>query len=277
MQRKARKMSGQENPSHVAISAAHPWKDGRPPHLPCRKGELPTAVLFPGDPARVDRFAGILSGFRVLGQNREFRVGVGSFNGIELGVCSTGIGGPSTEIALVEAAELGCRIALRVGGTGALDPSIPLGSLIIVSEAIRGGGAAALYAPPDHPAKASSLVVSALVNTAKSTRTPHQCALVASTDSYYAGQGRAFPNCDAPPDLILQQYRRRGVAALDMEAETILVVGERLGMLTGVLLAVHGNRATDQWLEDFSAAQDQMIRVACDALAQLAQIAPSAK
>ena len=34
-------------------------------------------------------------------------------------------------------------------------------------------------------------------------------------------------------------------------------------------LAVHGNRSTDQWLEDFSAAQDAMIRVGCDALARL--------
>ena len=112
-----------------------------------------------------------------------------------------------------------------------------------------------------HPAKASNLVVSALARAAASMRIPHQCALVASTDSYYAGQGRAFPNCDAAPDLILEKYRARGVAALDMEAETILVVGERLGLLAGVLLAVHGNRSTDQWLEDFSAAQEQMIRV----------------
>lgn len=275
-------MSGQNHPSPAsttptAIRAAHPWKDGRPPHLPCRKGELPQAVLFPGDPGRVDRFAGILEGFRILGQNREFRIGVGSFNGVELGVCSTGIGGPSTEIALVEAAELGCRFALRVGGTGALDPSIPLGSLIIASEATRGGGAAALYAPADHPAKASNLVVSALARAAASMRIPHQCALVASTDSYYAGQGRAFPNCDATPDLILEQYRARGVAALDMEAETILVVGERLGLLAGVLLAVHGNRSTDQWLENFSAAQEQMIHVGCEALAELTQTAASAK
>jgi uridine phosphorylase len=269
-------MSGQEQPSQAStifttVSAAHPWKDGRPPHLLCRKGELPRAVLFPGDPGRVDRFAGVLEGFRILGQNREFRIGVGSFNGIELGVCSTGIGGPSTEIALVEAAELGCRFALRVGGTGALDPSIPPGSLIIASEAIRGGGAAAFYAPADHPAKACSLMVSALDLAAASMRIPHQCALVASTDSYYAGQGRPYPNCDAPADLILQQFRNRGVGALDMEAETILVVGERLGLRAGVLLAVHGNRSTDQWLEDFSAAQEQMIRVGCEALAQLSR------
>jgi uridine phosphorylase len=252
-----------------AISAAHPWKGDKPPHLPCRRGELPSAVFFPGDPGRVDRFANILSGFRILGQNREFRIGVGNFQGVELGVCSTGIGGPSTEIALVEAAELGCKFALRVGGAGALDPSIPLGSLIFASDALRGSGAASYYAPPDQPAKAHSLMIAALTRSANLFRLPHRTALVASTDSYYAGQDRHFPGSGPHPDSILQHYLSLGVAALDMEAETILVLGERLGMIAGVLLAVHGNRSTDQWLDDFSAAQEEMIRVGCNALARL--------
>jgi uridine phosphorylase len=252
-----------------SISAAHPWKDNKPPHLPCRRGELPTAVLFPGDPGRVDRFANILSDFRILGQNREFRIGVGSFHGVELGVCSTGIGGPSTEIALVEAAELGCQLALRVGGSGALDPSIPLGSLILVSEALRGGGAASHYARPNHPAKAHPLMLAALAHSATKVAVPHRTALVASTDSYYAGQGRPFPNSGPHSDSVLHYYQSIGVAALDMEAETILVLGERLGLIAGVLLAVHGNRSTNEWLEDFSGAQEAMIRVGCDALAHL--------
>jgi uridine phosphorylase len=230
---------------------------------------LPSAVLFPGDPGRVDRFASILNGFRILGQNREFRIGVGSFNGIELGVCSTGIGGPSTEIALVEAAELGCKFALRVGGAGALDPSIPVGSLILASEATRGGGAASLYAVPSHPAKAHPRMLSALTRSATELAVPHRTALVASTDSYYAGQGRPFPNSGPQSDSVLQHYQSLGVAALDMEAETVLVLGERLGHVAGVLLAVHGNRSTDEWLEDFSPAQQVMILVGCEALARL--------
>ncbi len=253
----------------LPISAAHPWKNNKPPHLPCRRGDLPSAVLFPGDPGRVDRFASILSDFRILGQNREFRIGVGSFHGVELGVCSTGIGGPSTEIALVEAAELGCKFALRVGGAGALDPSIPLGSLILAADALRGGGAASFYAPPDQPAKAHPLMIAALNRSATKFAVPHRTALVASTDSYYAGQGRPFPNSGPQSGTLLHHYQSLGVAALDMEAETILVLGERLGLISGVLLAVHGNRSTDQWLEDFSAAQDDMIRVGCHALACL--------
>ncbi len=250
-------------------SAASPWKDGRPPHLPCRMGELPAAVLFPGDPGRVDRFASMLEGFRVVGQNREFRIGLGTFEGVELGVCSTGIGGPSTEIAMVEAAGLGCRFALRVGGTGALDASIALGTLLVIERALRGGGAPACYAEAERPALADPRMVEALCRAAQAAELPMRRAVVASTDSYYAGQGRAFPGSAGANAGVLERYRAAGADALDMEAESVLAIGARLGLVCGAALAVHANRATDAWLEDFGSAQDGMIRVGCKALAEM--------
>ncbi len=250
-------------------SAASPWLQEKAPHLPCRMGELPAAVLFPGDPGRVDRFSRVMEDFRILGQNREFRIGVGRFNGVELGVCSTGIGGPSTEIALVEAAELGCRFALRAGGTGALDPSIPLGSLLIVTEALRGGGAASLYAPLNQPAKADSRMTAALITSADRNGLMYRSVSVASVDGYYAGQGRPYPNSPSNVGSMLADYTAKGICALDMESETVLVIGARIGLVSGVLLSVHANRATDEWLEEYDVAQDAMIRVACGALAQL--------
>lgn len=255
-------------------SAAHPWSSEQPPHLPCKRGELPQAVLFPGDPGRLDRFANAMQGFRILGQNREFRIGVGSFDGVELGVCSTGIGGPSTEIALVEAAELGCKFALRVGGAGALDPSIAVGSLLIAKQALRGGGAAAFYAPASQVAIPHADMLHALEHAAQVCGVPVSLATIASTDSYYAGQGRSFPNSDPKltGDPVLHAYRERGAVALDMEGESILVIGERVGLIAGVLLAVHGNRSTDEWLDDFGEAQDRMIRIGCEALAHLVRL-----
>jgi uridine phosphorylase len=256
--------------------ASSPWLGDRPPHLPCRRGELPERVLFPGDPGRVDRLAAVLDEFKILGQNREFRIGVGSYKGVPLGVCSTGIGGPSTEIALVEAAGLGCRWALRVGGTGALEAGIAPGSLLAVSEALRGGGAAAYYAPADQPALPDATVLAALMASASAEGVVCRRAKVASADGYYAAQGRVFPGAGDSFDgeSVLAGYRALGVEALDMEAETILAVGRRVGLRAGVLLAVHANRATDAWLEDFEPAQDKMLRVACEALVQLTEIAP---
>ena len=252
-----------------ARRASSPWLGDRPPHLPCRRGELPAAVLFPGDPGRVDRLAAVLSGFRIRGQNREFRVGVGEYQGVPIGVCSTGIGGPSTEIALVEAAELGCRYALRIGGAGALRASIGLGSLLVVEEAVRGGGAAAHYAEPAHQALSHPWMREELIRAIESREAVYAQVKVCSVDGYYAGQGREFPNAGQDGAAILEQYARAGVDALDMEAETVLVVGERLGLVAGALLAVHANRSEDTWLEDFDAAQDAMIAVACETMRAL--------
>lgn len=255
-----------------ARRASFPWHDDRPPHLPCRRGDLPAAVLFPGDPGRVDRFSHHMSDFRILGQNREFRIGVGSFQGLPMGVCSTGIGGPSTEIALVEAAELGCRYALRIGGTGALNTNIALGSLLVVEEALRGGGAAALYADPIDPAKAHPALIDALIQALEESACCFQKAKVCSVDGYYAGQGRPYPNAKEDPGAILETYAAAGVDALDMESETVLAVGAKLGMYAGSLLAVHANRADDTWLEDFEPAQDLMIDIAARALRSLAMM-----
>jgi len=252
-----------------ARSAASPWREQRPPHLPCKMGDLPRAVLFPGDPARVDRFASVLTDFRIIGQNREFRIATGTFNGVELGVCSTGIGGPSTEIALVEAASLGCQFALRVGGTGAIRSSIPVGTLLIVREALRGGGAASSYAIQSIRAKADPLMIQALSQAANESGVHTLSALVASTDSYYAGQDRPFPNSDPASQTRLESYRNRGADAVDMEAETVLVIGNALGMASGVLLAVHANRSSDEWLEEFGEAQNRMITLGCEALSRL--------
>ncbi|MDE1163347.1 MAG: nucleoside phosphorylase [Acidobacteriaceae bacterium] len=256
-------------PTENTRKASTPWKDDRPPHLPCKRGELPAAVLFPGDPGRVDRFATLLDGFRIVGQNREYRIGVGKYRGVELGVCSTGIGGPSTEIAMVEAAGLGCRYALRVGGTGALRAEIPLGALLVVNKALRGGGAASFYAAGDIAATADPAILAALQFAASQRGVEPIRATVASTDSYYLAQGRPVAQIASDPEALLAQYRERGADALDMEAETVLVVGKAVGMHAGALLAVHANRATDGWLEDFGPAQNTMLSVGCEALVQL--------
>lgn len=111
----------------MARSAQDPWWEGAAPHLPARAGQLPETCLLPGDPARVDLASDVLADFGILGHNREFRIGVGTVDGTPIAVCSTGIGGPSTEIAVVELARLGVTTVLRTGGMGALSARIAPG------------------------------------------------------------------------------------------------------------------------------------------------------
>ena len=94
-------------------------------------------------------------------------------------------------------------------------------------------------------------------------------ALVASTDSYYIGKDIRYPHPHPAFRTRLEAYRSRGAVAVDMEAEIILVVEEALGLISGVVLAVHANRSSDDWLEEFGDALDRMLALGCNALSAL--------
>ena len=88
------------------------------PHLQCRPEQIAERVVVCGEPARVERVAQQLEDVVPLGQNREFRLINGRFNGQAITVCSTGIGAPSAVIALEELVQGGVRQLIRVGSAG---------------------------------------------------------------------------------------------------------------------------------------------------------------
>jgi uridine phosphorylase len=66
----------------------------------------------------------------------------GRYHDVPVSACSTGIGGPSTEIALNELAEIGCRNFIRLGTTGGLQERMRTGDIAISTAAIRWEGLA---------------------------------------------------------------------------------------------------------------------------------------
>ncbi|WP_405614729.1 nucleoside phosphorylase [Streptomyces sp. NBC_01508] len=256
----------------MARSAQDPWHRGAPPHLPAGAAAeaLPPVCLLPGDPDRVDLAAEVLDDFRVLGQNREFRIGTGRApGGRRIAVCSTGIGGPSTEIAVVELARLGVRTVLRTGGMGALTDRIAPGAVCAATRAVPGSGAASHYpAGPAGPA-AHPAVLTALRRAARDLDVPLTEISVATVDSYYLGQGRPLPGHEEHAAARMAVLRELGVDGVEMETETVLAVAGALGVRAGAVLVAHANRATDDWLEDYRPAQLAMLRVAVQAAALL--------
>jgi uridine phosphorylase len=244
----------------MSRSAAFPWRKGRPTHLPCGPGDVPRVVLLPGDPARVERAKTLLTDVTDFGQRREFGMIRGRHDGVDLAVCSTGIGGPSTEIALVELANLGMTHAIRTGGMGAIGPDLRPGGFLIVDRALRGSGAAKPYLPGDAPVAASSAIVAALSRAARRLELPARAGMIATTDSYYWGQGRPVREGAAAPD-VLAGLAQAGALGVDMEAEVVLALGQALGFAAGAVLAVHANRASDEWLEDYDEAQTNVLRL----------------
>ena len=98
-------------------------------HLGLKKADLQGATLaiVPGDPERVKRIAELLDNPVHLASHREFTTWRGEMDGKAVIICSTGIGGPSTSIAVEELAQLGINTFLRIGTTGAIQPHLTVG------------------------------------------------------------------------------------------------------------------------------------------------------
>ncbi len=85
-------------------------------HLGLTKNDLQGAQLaiVPGDPQRVEKIAKLMENPVHLASHREFTTWRAELDGKAVIVCSTGIGGPSTSIAVEELAQLGIRTFLRI-------------------------------------------------------------------------------------------------------------------------------------------------------------------
>lgn len=253
-----------------APSAARPWMNGRPPHIPFGPGILPKVCLLPGDPERVNLAAQVLSDFSILGNKREFRLGVGKFQDKKIAVCSTGIGGPSTEIAMVELFQLGVRTFIRVGGMGSLNRRIIPGSLTFVSSVIANSGTAKIYRSNNLALHAEADIVTEISHISLSQNVEIMPISVMSTDSYYLGQGRSIDLKSASNIEFLSKVVSEGVDAIDMESETVFALGKALNCKYGAILTAHGNRITNEWLENYEPAQLKMLSFAARLAASFA-------
>ncbi len=104
-------------------------------HLGVTEADLngATLAIIPGDPARVQKIAEEMENPVFLASHREYTLYRAELDGKAVVVCSTGIGGPSTSIAVEELAQLGVRTFLRVGTTGAIQPHVNVGDMIVTT------------------------------------------------------------------------------------------------------------------------------------------------
>lgn len=95
--------------------------NGQQYHVELSKGDVGRYVILPGDPGRVERIAKFLDNPRRVACHREYVTYTGSLDGVPVSVTSTGIGGPSTAIAVEELIAVGGRHLCphRHGGHGA--------------------------------------------------------------------------------------------------------------------------------------------------------------
>lgn len=212
----------------------------RQPHILCVKADIAQNVLLPGDPARATYIAkNFLSTSKLIAQNREFTTYTGRFKNIAVTVTSTGIGCPSTAIAVEELINCGARTLIRVGTCGgALKKEIRAGSIIIPTASIREEGTTKEYLPVGFPAVADYQVVNSLVRAAKKKDFRYYVGVNRTHDAFY-GQTKNIKRWGAPyldPRMKTWEYP---LLSSEMETSALFVIALMRGVKAGAILAVN--------------------------------------
>lgn len=215
-------------------------------HIALRPGEVGRYILLPGDPGRVPVIASFFDDAEKMAQNREHTTYTGTLDGVKVSVTSTGIGGPSTAIAVEELARIGADTFIRVGTSGLMQPDLMrTGDLVVVTGAVRDEGTANHYMPLAFPAVADLDVVTALREACETRGKRYFIGLTHSKDSFY---GELTPD-RMPISYALKNrwsaWVRGGVLCSEMEAATLFVLSSVLGKRAGGLMLAFGSDKGD--------------------------------
>lgn len=204
-------------------------------HIRLKSGQAGRFVLLTGDPGRVPVIANYLENAEEITRNREFVTFTGSIDGQRASVVSTGIGGPSTAIAVEELAKVGADTFIRLGTAGSLAPHVRLGDLCVATAAVRDEGTSRAYMPASFPAIADYDIVGALTDAARAKGHPYRAGIIRSADSFYGDvEPETMPYHASPLDT----WRAAGVLCSEMETSTLLVVASIRRLRAGAILAI---------------------------------------
>lgn len=233
-------------------------------HIRCDPKDIARYVFCPGDHARARKIADQMQGANLVSDSRGYLVFSGIYEGVFMTVCATGMGGPTVAIALEELAHMGADTFIRVGSCGVfLDGQKP-GDLIIANGTWRAGGTANAYLPPAFPAVPTFSVLRALVEAAEGLGLAYTVGIGLADDAFYAPR-------DPNGGLV---FKQAGVVSVEMESDTLFVVGAYRGWRTGALYAADGAPGVikPEWGEaDYRRGEGQAITVGLKAMLAIAQ------
>ena len=226
-------------------SAENPeQKSGKQYHINLKSDDVSQYVLLPGDPDRIPKISQYWDKKVEKAYHREFRTHTGIYNGMDISATSTGIGSPSAAIAVEELSRLGSDTFIRVGSCGAIQPDMEVGDLIIAKGSVRLEGTSKEYVRTEYPAVADHEVVLSLIKAAEDLGYNYHVGVMASTDSFFTGQGRkGYDNYyqswmeDLIPDL-----QKANVTNFEMESSAILTTANLFGSRAGCVCTVFADR-----------------------------------
>jgi len=206
-------------------------QDGKMYHIQCKEGDVGKYVLLPGDPFRTDLIASYLDDAKLIAHNRELKTWTGYLDGEKVSVTSTGMGCPSTAIAVEELIKCGADTFIRVGTAGRIcekSQDLTLDG-VINTAAVRDEGTTIHYIPIEYPAVADRHVVDALAVAAKNLGYNFAEGISQTKDSFY---GQHEPD-SMPASARLHErwkaWEMGNVMTSEMEAAAVFVVSSIRG------------------------------------------------
>jgi uridine phosphorylase len=235
-------------------------------HIGIAPGEVSSVALLPGDPFRVPLIAEFLTDVTDVAHNREHRTMTGLYKGKVITATSTGMGCPSTAIAVEELARVGVTSFIRVGSSAALQNGIEPGDLLVSEGTLRNDGTTAAYVHPGFPAVPDIAIAAELRAMAEQLASAGGgfrvfAGINASDDAFYA----------EPPEWI-DQLRRMGILNVEMESSALYVVAKLRGLRAGMICACSSNlvdgtsvydekntKLKDGWMRSIQVALDTAV------------------
>ena len=264
-------------------------------HLNLHPGDIAQTILLVGDPGRVPMVSKYFDSIEVTRSKREFITHTGWYRGQRLSVVSTGIGTDNTDIVINELDALVnidfekkevrkplTRLELiRVGTSGAIQPDIPIDSLVLSEMAIGFDGLLHYYESAHvqladmqfafleqsgwSVMKSVPYIVrpdAGLTNRLRSDAVLG--GFTATNPGFYGPQGRALrlPLEDETLIRNLASFDYNGNTITNMEMETAGIFGlaALLGHAAASVNCILANRAVGTFSKDPGSAIDRLIR-----------------
>lgn len=233
-------------------------------HIKCDPNEITRYVFTPGDQARAKKIADHFEDAHLVTESRGYMVYSGEFKGVKMTVCGTGMGGPAVAIGVEELAHMGADTFIRVGSCGVFQPWQKTGDVVIATGTVRAGGTANAYLPPIFPAVPTFQVLRSLVEASEEMDIPATVGVGIAGDAFYA------PHDAAERELL----KNAGLVFVEMESDTLFVVGALRGWRTGMVVASDGDpgviKPADKE-DDFRKGEQNAIKIAVQAMWKIAQ------
>ncbi len=180
---------------------------------------------------------------------------------LPLTLVSMRMGAPAAAMVMEEYAALGAHNFLFIGAAGSLQPSAPIGSLVVPTEAIISEGTSRHYGVQGSTVPCPSLhLVERLVEACRRRGAePHI--------------GRHWTTDDPYRELVgdIRRYREAGVLSVDMEVSTLFSVARFRGLETAAVLAI-SDEVHGPWNPGFTRkAFLEALNTAADAALEAAQ------